>query len=79
MNQDEQLHSILIDLSISAEEYMKLYAGVATSVNARARDGRRIRFPAAALRPFVSSRGIAGTFQLIVNRDYKLIELKALS
>ncbi|WP_075187516.1 DUF2835 domain-containing protein [Teredinibacter haidensis] len=56
--------AVYLSLRISAEEYQKLYAGVAKSVYARALDGRRIRFPANILRPFVTRTGIDGHFAI---------------
>lgn len=70
--------SILIDLHISPDEYKKLYAGVAQNVNARARDGRRIQFPASSLRPYLRPSGITGTFQILIDENNKLIQINRL-
>ncbi|TVZ39439.1 uncharacterized protein DUF2835 [Alteromonadaceae bacterium 2753L.S.0a.02] len=56
-----------ISLSISADEYLKMYQGRASNVVARALDGRRIRFPAHILKPFVSHTGVQGHF--LINFD----------
>lgn len=69
---------IVVNLNISADEYKKMYAGVASSVHARAVDGRRIRFPASALRPFVTQRGVQGVFAIEFDRDCKLLGLRQL-
>ncbi|MFT5083846.1 MAG: hypothetical protein ACI9Y1_001897 [Lentisphaeria bacterium] len=63
--------SIIIDLRISSQEFVKLYEGLARDVNAIARDGRRIRFPAQILRPFVTREGIVGSFQLTFDFEMK--------
>lgn len=58
------MQRLLVDLSISAEEYVKLYQGKARTVQAKSRDGRSVKFPANILVPFVQHDGIRGTFQI---------------
>jgi hypothetical protein len=43
---------------------------------ARDSEGRRIRFPALALRPFVMHDGVNGVFVLRVDENNKLIDLR---
>lgn len=62
----------VLSLNISAEEYVKLYAGQARDVVARASNGQTVRFPASALRQFVGYEGVRGTFQLEVDANQKL-------
>ncbi|MDB4576195.1 DUF2835 domain-containing protein, partial [bacterium] len=38
--------SIIVELTISPDEFLKLYRGVAKEAVATARDGRVVRFPA---------------------------------
>lgn len=59
------MHTVVINLAILAEEYQRLYQGTARDVVARSIDGRRIRFPALILRPFVTHSGIHGRFQIL--------------
>jgi len=70
---------LVVDLSISAEEYTKLYAGLAQHVSARCRDGRRVRFPANILQPFVSRSGISGSFLIQFDEHNKFKGIKKLS
>ncbi len=63
--------SITIDIAISSEEYLKLYQGVAKDVFTVSRDGRRIRFPAQVLRPFVTREGIRGSFRIHFDQNNK--------
>ncbi|MEZ5560387.1 MAG: DUF2835 domain-containing protein [Pseudomonadales bacterium] len=63
------------DLCIPADELLRYYRGSAASVQAIDRYGRRLRFPAAALRPFVSGGGVRGTFVMVVGEDNRLKEL----
>lgn len=63
--------SIILDIAISSEEYLKLYQGVAKDVFATSRDGRRIRFPAQVLRPFVTRDGVVGSFCINFDQNNK--------
>ena len=56
------MSQVFVDLTISADEYLKLYQGKTTIVNATARDGRKVHFPANILVPFVTREGIHGSF-----------------
>lgn len=56
---------IIVSLQIPAEEYQRLYQGTVREVLARASDGRRVRFPANILRPFVTHEGIRGRFEIV--------------
>ena len=70
---------ILIDLVISREEYLRWYQGSARAVVATARDGRTIRFPAEALRPYVTHTGVRGTFAVYFDDNHKLLRVEKLS
>ncbi len=56
--------SIEVVLSISAEEFLALYQGLARDVVTRATDGRLVRFPARILQPYVTHQGIHGRFEI---------------
>lgn len=58
------MHQIIVDIRISSEEYLRYYRGEAGVVSCRARDGRRVQFPASLLRPFVGRDGICGSFSI---------------
>ncbi len=62
----------IFDLNIPRDEVLKFYAGDARQVNAVARTGQRVMFPAAILRPFVATDGVRGTFRLRVNVAHRL-------
>lgn len=66
----------VVTLSISAAAYRQMYRGTAQHVLAEDLQGRRIRFPAAALRPFVTHDGINGVFVLRVDARNKLIDVR---
>ena len=70
------LSEIKFYLKISQSDYLRYYRGAASNVVAHAYDGRRIQFPAASLRPFVSHDGIEGEFVLVMDENNKLVELR---
>lgn len=69
---------LIIDIRISADEYLKSYSGIARTVATRSRDGRRIRFPASILRPFVTRDGIEGSFIISFDEAQKFQEIRRL-
>lgn len=62
----------VVDLNIPVSELLRYYRGSAGSVIAHDRYGRRLRFPAVALRPFVTSAGVYGRFELQVDDTNRL-------
>lgn len=58
------MHTVIIDLTIGADEYLKQYQHASAVVATHSRDGRSVRFPANILRPFVTHTGIKGTFKI---------------
>lgn len=66
------MNYLIIDITISPEEYQKLYRQAIRNVNAQSRDGRRVQFPVAALRQFVDHNGIRGSFRIGFDQDNKL-------
>jgi len=59
------MQRIVVELSISMEQYMAHYQGAVTDVVARSLDGRRVRFPTKILQPFLLHNGIVGRFQIL--------------
>lgn len=66
----------LVDLDIPSEELLRYYRGAASAVVARDQYGRRVQFPAAALRPFVTTAGVRGRFVLEVGDDHRLRDIR---
>ena len=66
----------VVTLNISASAYQRMYRGDARDVLAQDLRGRRIRFPASALRPFVTREGVSGVFVLRVDVRNKLIGIR---
>ncbi len=65
------MQQVVIDIQISAEEYVAHYRGTVRDVVARSRDGRRIRFPSGLLQPFLLHDGIRGCFRICFNEQGK--------
>ncbi|MES2662327.1 MAG: DUF2835 domain-containing protein [Pseudomonadota bacterium] len=68
-------NQILIELSISAQDYQRWYSGHTSLVLARALDGRRVQFPAHSLQRHVQHHGIYGRFELIFDEQHRFIAL----
>lgn len=69
MNRCARLKAVILDLTINADEFERWYQGSASDVIAYAVDGRKIRFPASILRPFVSRTGIKGRFRIVFDEN----------
>lgn len=59
----------MVNLLITPDEYQRLYQGVVRDVLAQSIDGRRVRFPAAILRPYVTHSGISGRFRIVFDEQ----------
>ena len=71
--------SSLFYLNISAQEYLRVYKGVARQVVVRGTDGATLSFPAEHLRRFVGHDGVQGRFMLSYDEDNKFISLQKVS
>ncbi|MCZ6527053.1 MAG: DUF2835 domain-containing protein [Gammaproteobacteria bacterium] len=69
-------HCIRFRLAIAADRYLAYYQQRAKDVIVRAEDGRQVRFPASALRRFLSHRGVYGLFEMQYDSRHKLIGLE---
>lgn len=70
--------TLIVDLRISADEFLRHYRGSARHVSCHARDGRRVQFPTSILQRFVSHQGINGSFKLELDDNNKLIAVSRL-
>ena len=78
MNAKHRSSSIRFRLAISAEEYLAYYQGSAQVVVARSDDNKTIRFPASAIRKFVTSDGVFGSFEISFDENNKLIAIQSI-
>ena len=67
---------IYFSLSLPAERYLLYYRGNVRAVIVESDDGRRIQLPAASLRPFVTAGGIEGRFELTLDENNKLLDIR---
>jgi len=65
-------------LDISQEEYLRNYRGSAHSVQVQSEDGRSVRFPAVNLRQFVNADGVQGKFEMELDENNSLIDIRRL-
>ncbi|MBL3824318.1 MULTISPECIES: DUF2835 domain-containing protein [Marinobacter] len=72
------MQQIIVDISISPDEWIKLYQGVATDVHTTARDGRSVRFPARILSRFYLRDGICGSFRIVFDDAGKFSSIERL-
>lgn len=70
--------TITLTLTISADELAHYYRGDARQIMAVADDGRRVQFPASAVRRFVTREGIHGRFALRIDANGKLLDVQRL-
>ena len=76
MTTEQAAHSLRFRLAVSAEDYLPYYAGKLRDIIVRAEDNRRIRFPASAIRGFLTMDGIHGQFEIQFDGSNKLICVK---
>lgn len=71
-----QQYCVFIPLSISAEEYLRVYQGSAKCVSALDTHGRRIRFPVNILQPYVTYDGVHGFFKITFDNNNKFARIE---
>lgn len=76
LNDDLIVTGYTFDLSIPADEYQRLYRGTVKDVIAIAHDGRRVRFAARLLRPFVGRTGIKGRFRILTDENNCFLDIE---
>lgn len=70
--------SLRFRLAISAQNYLAWYRGQAREIQVRALDGTSLRFPAGALRRFLTRDGVHGLFEIRFDLSNKLLSLEKL-
>ena len=71
--------SLIVDLHIDADEFLRHYQGSAKQVVCTARDGRRVRFPTGILQRFISRSGIHGAFRIEFDDNNKLVAIQRIA
>lgn len=67
---------ICVNINISAGDILQYYKGMATTVSARALDGRNVQFPAKLLRPFMTYSGVCGRFIITYDTHGKFQDIR---
>jgi hypothetical protein len=67
--------TLVVDLYISADQYLRHYQGAIKQVICTSRDGRKVQFPSGVLQRFVTHDGISGSFQLEIDDNNKLVSV----
>ncbi len=70
---------IRFKLNLSADQYLKVYQGLAKTITTVADDGRRIAFPAQNIKPFLSHEGIYGRFEMELTPENKFVAIKKIA
>lgn len=61
------MQTVTLDISISKDEWLKIYRGETNLVFAKSRDGRSIKFPANILSKYTTHNGVHGSFVISFN------------
>lgn len=73
------MRSLLVDIRISRDEYLKVYQSYVRQVRAVARSGESVRFPISVLQPYLTHMGVQGSFRLSFDDQYKFVGIELLS
>ncbi len=68
-----------LDISLPAEDFLRVYQGTANRVLLRSREGKSVSLPAGRLQPFLTHEGVYGSFELSFDADGKFISLRRLT
>lgn len=71
--------TLIVDLHISAEQYLRHYQGAVRQVICNSRDGRKVQFPSGVLQKFVTHDGISGSFRFEIDDNNKLLSVNKIS
>ncbi|HFE39478.1 MAG TPA: DUF2835 family protein [Gammaproteobacteria bacterium] len=74
-----QAQAIQFSIQLNYHQFLAVYQGHAQHVIARAHDGRRLRFPADILKPYLTREGIQGTFVIQYDQNNKFQSLVKLT
>jgi ribosomal protein L25 (general stress protein Ctc) len=75
MNKQTASHCIRFRLAIESEKYLAYYKGIARDIVVRSEDNKNIKFPADAIRKFLTHEGIFGLFEIQFDENNKLIKI----
>ncbi len=71
-------HIVRFNLSLSSEQFLQVYQGMAKNVTARTDEGKVIQFPVQHIKSFLTHDGIYGYFEITFSPEHKFIGIKRL-
>ena len=72
------MRTVIVDISISANEFIKQYQFSSAVVSTHSRDGRSVRFPANILQRFITHAGVKGSFRIQFDNNGKFSGIEKL-
>ncbi len=72
------MNSLIVNLAIPADEFVRIYQGSAKVVIAPSIEGKQVKFPADILRPYVLHQGIYGQFKIHFDELHKFKSIEKL-
>jgi len=76
---ERSMPSLVLDIRLTAEQFLAYYQGHVKRVLATSRDGRKVSLPAHHLRPFLTHSGVEGSFVLEFSVKGELLSLRRLA
>ena len=76
---NSRTHCIRFNLAIPADQFLAYYRGQVQDIQVRANNGQTLRFPAKAVRRFLSHDGIYGSFEIRFDDANKLLGIERVS
>jgi hypothetical protein len=73
------MRSLIVELNIDRDEWLKLYRGQSQLVRARSREGLSVQFPANILSNYISHQGVAGNFRITFTNEGKFHSVEKLN
>ena len=62
-----------VTVNICYDDFLPFYEGYIKDVIAMDHNGQKVRFPASALRPYLTHAGVHGVFELHIDDNNKLV------
>jgi len=69
------MKKMCFSLDMSTEKYLAYYQGSAKFVRVITEDGLSLKFPASELQKFITHDGIQGRFEIVFNKQHKLVSM----
>jgi len=67
--------ALVFELHLTPDQILAYYRGQSRAVQARARTGQLVQFPASALQRHITAEGIHGVFRIEFDAQHKFVAL----